>query len=688
MRWRWSCDKGFGEARFYDPVAPLPTVLTWPCARRTFRLYKGGGQVAHVFLSYAHDDLTLARPLIAALERADHTVWYDRHIQGGTEYTHRIEQALSEADAVLVLWTERSVGSAWVRDEATEGRDSGKLVPVSIGAVQPPIGFRQYQTLALGDWSGRGKVPRLDDVLQAIAERVPAPTAPNGVAVVTEAVAGASATEPVRQRRSRRTWFGLAALSLLLLVSAAGAWRWLHRNTLPVVAVRPSDGSSRSQAIADSLFVSLGSLAQIGNGKWQLVDGGSSAKGADLIFHPTDSGSTTAPQAGLVLTGKDNSLLWSGEFKSDGGSTADLRQRLALTAGRVLDCALEAGTSGGLPADLLKMFLNACSASVENAGGGPDLVESQLRPIVARLPKFEPAWRRLIVADTYSVTGARFTAELPQAQDQLRADAAEVKKRFPDLPELAVAENELAPRLDYGRAIARLTKAVERAPDSPLLWSELSNALAQVGLLYDAVAKARRSAELDPLSPSGTTLTIMMIANSGELDLARQELAKAEKLWAGTAALQEAQLAFASRYGDPQLALRLDPSGYNTAAFYRARLDPTPANIAKLKVGIDAFRPKAVTASQVGWATQGLGQFGLVDDVYYWWARLPTDDAARISYTLFRPTMASVRRDPRFMPLAKRLGLLDYWRASGHWPDFCNRPGIDYDCKAEAAKLS
>jgi hypothetical protein len=40
------------------------------------------------------------------------------------------------------------------------------------------------------------------------------------------------------------------------------------------------------------------------------------------------------------------------------------------------------------------------------------------------------------------------------------------------------------------------------------------------------------------------------------------------------------------------------------------------------------------------------------------------------------------------MPLMARLGLVDYWRASGHWPDFCSEPGLPYDCKAEATKLA
>ena len=55
---------------------------------------------------------------------------------------------------------------------------------------------------------------------------------------------------------------------------------------------------------------------------------------------------------------------------------------------------------------------------------------------------------------------------------------------------------------------------------------------------------------------------------------------------------------------------------------------------------------------------------------------------------LFLPTTAAMRSDPRFMPLARKLGLVDYWRATGQWPDFCSEPGLPYDCHVEAAKVA
>jgi hypothetical protein len=73
--------------------------------------------------------------------------------------------------------------------------------------------------------------------------------------------------------------------------------------------------------------------------------------------------------------------------------------------------------------------------------------------------------------------------------------------------------------------------------------------------------------------------------------------------------------------------------------------------------------------------------FRLVDELYpnvlpaagddadgLWLAARPT---AWDPTDLFMPWMASLRADPRMIPVFERLGLLGYWRKSGNWPDFC-----------------
>jgi adenylate cyclase len=142
--------------------------------------------MARVFLSYARDDVGLAKPLAGLIGGAGHQVWWDREIQGGSHFSSEIDKALQDADAVLVLWTEASIKSAWVQDEAAEGRDSGRLVPAVVNGVRPPLGFRQYQSIDLGDWTGEGKPQQFGDLLKAIAksgETKVEPSKPSGAPV-------------------------------------------------------------------------------------------------------------------------------------------------------------------------------------------------------------------------------------------------------------------------------------------------------------------------------------------------------------------------------------------------------------------------------------------------------------------------------------------------------------------------
>ena len=105
--------------------------------------------MSSVFLSYDRENISRVRSIASVLEKAGHSVWWDQHITCGTQYSREIEQALGRADAIVVMWSEQSVDSAWVRDEAAAGRDSGRLVPVRLDQVEPPLGFRQFQTIDL-----------------------------------------------------------------------------------------------------------------------------------------------------------------------------------------------------------------------------------------------------------------------------------------------------------------------------------------------------------------------------------------------------------------------------------------------------------------------------------------------------------------------------------------------------------
>ena len=87
---------------------------------------------------------------------------------------------------------------------------------------------------------------------------------------------------------------------------------------------------------------------------------------------------------------------------------------------------------------------------------------------------------------------------------------------------------------------------------------------------------------------------------------------------------------------------------------------------------------------------------GLVDEAY------AVADAARLgpagnaddimgpdgyrTALMFQASMPELRNDPRFAPLCARLGLVEFWLASGKWPDCADEVPYDFRAACEQAR--
>ncbi|MGP0594313.1 toll/interleukin-1 receptor domain-containing protein [Nitrospira sp. T9] len=86
--------------------------------------------MADVFISYSKADRPLAMKLSAFLEAQGYSTWWDDNLEVAATFRDTIMQELGEARAVIVIWTEVSVDSDWVRAEAGRARQQKKLIPV------------------------------------------------------------------------------------------------------------------------------------------------------------------------------------------------------------------------------------------------------------------------------------------------------------------------------------------------------------------------------------------------------------------------------------------------------------------------------------------------------------------------------------------------------------------------------
>lgn len=249
-----------------------------------------------------------------------------------------------------------------------------------------------------------------------------------------------------------------------------------------------------------------------------------------------------------------------------------------------------------------------------------------------------------------------------------------------------------------------LLQGLKAAPRNELLTNIESNLLREVGRNRDAVAYGRQTQAQLPRSANRDATLILAFAaagNSFEGDTLAQAAAS---FWPLHVAVWNARLqmaVFNARWEDA-LAL-LKPGGYvpvpgAVAQAWRsalaalksgnaaARRDATRQIVAQLAPGTVWAAPLPNEAMSPG---DMIGLVAMLGDRDTAFAQAKAY-LARGSYAdssfLFWPTLADFRRDPQFFELVSQVGLVDYWRASGNWADFCADPGLPYDCRTGVRK--
>ena len=107
-----------------------------------------------IFISYARSTEKESQAVEAALRTLGYEVWRDDELPAHRVFAEVIEERLTSAKAVLVLWSKDALASQWVRAEANLARERGTLVQLSLDGAKPPLPFNQIQCADLRGWLG------------------------------------------------------------------------------------------------------------------------------------------------------------------------------------------------------------------------------------------------------------------------------------------------------------------------------------------------------------------------------------------------------------------------------------------------------------------------------------------------------------------------------------------------------
>lgn len=110
--------------------------------------------MADIFISYKKEDRAGAERIATTLRAEGFSIWWDERIVPAEHWDEAIQNEISSAKAVIVLWTPASVKSQWVRAEAEFAKKHGKLVPVMAAECELPVAFMMIQALDLTRWDG------------------------------------------------------------------------------------------------------------------------------------------------------------------------------------------------------------------------------------------------------------------------------------------------------------------------------------------------------------------------------------------------------------------------------------------------------------------------------------------------------------------------------------------------------
>lgn len=125
-----------------------------------------------VFISHAKADRKHLRRLAKALEAEGFDLWWEQNSAPDGKWTPGLQRALVDSAAILVCWSEESVGSQWVKAEASHGKDRNALIAITLGDCKIPAEFREIKAPDFARWKNDTDDPEWIAIVKRVRDLI------------------------------------------------------------------------------------------------------------------------------------------------------------------------------------------------------------------------------------------------------------------------------------------------------------------------------------------------------------------------------------------------------------------------------------------------------------------------------------------------------------------------------------
>ena len=398
-----------------------------------------------------------------------------------------------------------------------------------------------------------------------------------------------------------------------------------------------------------------------------------------------------------LVEASTQTTLWSDGYDRNLDDIFAVQDEISENIAWALDRAFSSSSKTPVDPEVYDLYLRASPHSF-----APDELSADiglLELATRRAPEFDQAWGRLAYLRAWLHFYQPF-ADRPALAERVAREADHALSLDPESVEAMTARLFVIP--PFGRFVEanEVLEGIRRAPGSDGMRRYIGWYLRMFGWVREALEETERAYRLDTLDPMSANLVALARMAAGRVDEAvpvYEDLVERipDMSFPVSSLLRAYTLQQDWAAVDRLLALaeeRQMREFQEGLPFIRAKREPTPENIGawlkELETQVD--KSGSVDVSRLVYAAH----LGLVEDAYRiaGKARLGpagTDDdimgpdGYRTSL-MFQAGMPELRNDPRFIHLCARLGLVEFWTATGKWPDCADE--VPYDFRVECAK--